>query len=395
MIGQSVKMAFKSLWSSKGRSFLTMLGVIIGVSALIVLVSLVRGATGSVTDSINSMGTDYMTVSITGEANNSIRWDEVSELLSDSDTFALSAPTAQESLTATSSLGEETVSVTGTTPGYQTIMGLELSGGRFFLTPDLDNHTSVAVINSDLATDLLGRTDVTGEEITIGGRKFTVIGVLDDSDSVSDDQTSYAAYIPYTSLMRISDQTGSKISSFVVSVSDGQGMDAAEEELDLIMQKRLSVTEDDADSMYRIMNQSVIADALSDVTTTLTLLLGAIAGISLLVGGIGIMNIMLVSVSERTREIGVRKAIGARPSVIMMQFLIEALVLSLFGCLLGVLLSKVILIVVNVVGDVDYSMALPAVLIAAIFSLVMGLIFGLYPAGKAARKKPIEALRAQ
>ena len=391
MIAQSIKMAFHSIRSNKMRSFLTMLGIIIGVVALVVLVSLVSGATGQITDTINEMGNNMISVSVMDDKNKPFKLSDMDEI-EGLEHVELVAPVAQESLTASSSTGEETATVTGTTSSYDDIMGLSLAGGRFIMKPDVDNNSNVAVINSSLAEDVMGRTDVVGESIIIGGRSFQIIGVLEEDDSSWSSMlgTSYEAYIPYTTLIRISDSTTLKVSSFYASAEDDNTSEA-EVDLTEFLNERF---ENDSDAYY-LFNQSTVADAMSSVTGTLSLLLGGIAGISLLVGGIGIMNIMLVSVTERTREIGIRKAIGATRGTIMFQFLIEALILSLTGCAIGIGISWILIIVIDAIGNVTYGLSGQVVLISVMFSVGIGLLFGIYPAGKAAGKNPIDALRAQ
>ena len=278
--------------------------------------------------------------------------------------------------------------MTGTTSAYDEIQGIQVDRGRFILNADVENHTDVAVINSDLATDVMGRENVVGEKIELGGKQFLIIGVYSEDSALSSMGNTYMAYIPYTSYIRLVEGASLSITSFCVSAADDD-TDAAEAALETILLSRFSQDED----AYSIFNQSSIAEVMGSITGTLSLLLGGIAGISLLVGGIGIMNIMLVSVTERTREIGIRKAIGAGRGVILLQFLIEALMISLIGCIIGILLSWCILMVVNIVGDVSYGLSAGIVMISVLFSLGIGVIFGLYPANKAAKMKPIDALR--
>ena len=278
--------------------------------------------------------------------------------------------------------------MTGTTSAYDEIQGIQVDRGRFILNADVENHTDVAVINSDLATDVMGRENVVGEKIELGGKQFLIIGVYSEDSALSSMGNTYMAYIPYTSYIRLVEGASLSITSFCVSAADDD-TDAAEAALETILLGRFSQDED----AYSIFNQSSIAEVMGSITGTLSLLLGGIAGISLLVGGIGIMNIMLVSVTERTREIGIRKAIGAGRGVILLQFLIEALMISLIGCIIGILLSWCILMVVNIVGDVSYGLSAGIVMISVLFSLGIGVIFGLYPANKAAKMKPIDALR--
>ena len=278
--------------------------------------------------------------------------------------------------------------MTGTTSAYDEIQGIQVDRGRFILNADVENHTDVAVINSDLATDVMGRENVVGEKIELGGKQFLIIGVYSEDSALSSMGNTYMAYVPYTSYIRLVEGASLSITSFCVSAADDD-TDAAEAALETILLGRFSQDED----AYSIFNQSSIAEVMGSITGTLSLLLGGIAGISLLVGGIGIMNIMLVSVTERTREIGIRKAIGAGRGVILLQFLIEALMISLIGCIIGILLSWCILMVVNIVGDVSYGLSAGIVMISVLFSLGIGVIFGLYPANKAAKMKPIDALR--
>lgn len=389
MIVQSLKMALKSILSNKLRSLLTMLGIIIGVVSLVVLVSLVNGATGSITDSINALGNDMLNVTISDDHDQPIKLSALSEFTED-DMFDSIAPLASSSVTASSAYAEESAQVTGTTAAYLDIQGLELEQGRFLMKPDLDNHSNVAVINADLATDVMGRKDVVGENIKLNGKNFLIIGVLKEDDNSSSAITgnTYTAYIPYTSLIRLSENVSLNITSFCISVS-GNDMDAAEIRLETMLLERFEQDED----AFSIFNQSAIAEAMDSVTGTLALLLGGIAGISLLVGGIGIMNIMLVSVTERTREIGIRKAVGAGRGTIMLQFLIEALVISLLGCFIGIAISWITIKCIDIIGNVDYSLSSGVVLLSITFSVGIGVLFGLYPANKASKKNPIEALR--
>ena len=390
MFTQSAKMAWKSISSNKMRSFLTMLGIIIGVMALVVLVSLVSGTTDSVQNSISSIGTDLLTVTVNDDGGNPLKMDDLEEYEA-IDGVEQVACVSQESFTIESGSTSEDGTVYGTTSAYAEISGLEITTGRFIYNIDNDNHTNVCVISYDVASEILGTPNAVGSEISINGSTFTVIGILEDDDSSSD--SVYEAYIPYTTLIRQSSSVNTDISSFVISASENADTDAVEESVEMLLYERFG----DEDS-YTIMNQSEIAEAMESVTGTLTLLLGGIAAISLLVGGIGIMNIMLVSVTERTREIGIRKAIGAGRGIIMLQFLIESLLVSLMGCGIGIGLSAVTLKVAsgfaaNSDYDLSFTMSMGVVWISIIFSVAIGVIFGLYPANKAAKKNPIEALR--
>lgn len=391
MVFQSVKMAWKSIASNKMRSFLTMLGIIIGVVSLVVLVSLVSGATTSVTDEINSLGSNLLTVTISDDKGKPMTLADVNALMDEKD-IALTAPGASLNVTGKYGSTSDSVMVTGTTAAYSMIQGLQLKYGRFLKTTDVEQANYVAVVNSTLAEELVGYTSCVGKTISLNGMHFTIVGVLDDDDSSSltsmmGDQL--IAYIPYTTAIRVSNSVSTKVTSFYVTSTSEDSMDATEETVTRLMMDRFNEDEE----AFSITNQSEIMDALSSVTGTLSLLLGGIAAISLLVGGIGIMNIMLVSVTERTREIGIRKAIGAGRGTIMLQFLIEALTISLLGCLIGIGLSGAILAIVNAVGGVAYGLNSTVVMISILFSMGIGVLFGLYPANKAATMLPIDALR--
>ena len=390
MIAQSMKMAWKSISSNKMRSFLTMLGIIIGVISIVVLVSLVSGTTESVNSQISSMGSNLLTVSIKDDKGSPMKLADVTALAEDEE-IEEAAPVAQSSVTASSTYSEETASVYGTTGAYAGIQDLELYAGRFLKNTDVENHTNVAVINAGLATEVMGRMNVVGETVSLNGVAYEIVGVLAARDSDSTTTQNYEAYIPYTSLIRLTEDVSSSITSFCVSASSEDTLDHAETVLTEAMMGRFGQDED----AFTIVNQSTVMEAMESVNNTLALLLGGIAAISLLVGGIGIMNIMLVSVTERTREIGIRKAIGANRGTIMLQFLIEALMLSLLGCVIGILLSWTILQIISAAGgsDTAYALSVGVVWISIAFSLGIGVVFGIYPANKAAKKRPIDALR--
>lgn len=390
MIFQSVKMAWKAVLSNKMRSFLTMLGIIIGVMSLVVLVSLAGGTTDSVNAQIASMGSNLLTVSIQDDKGNPMKLDDV-EALTENDEIAKAAPVAASSVTATSTYSEETANIYGTTGSYAEIQGLELYSGRFLKKTDIENHTNVVVINAGLATQVMGRMNVVGENISLDGVDYQIIGVLKADENDSTTTENYEAYIPYTSLVRLASDVSSEVTSFCVSATSEESLDEAENVITQAMMQRFSQDED----AFTVMNQSTVMETMASVNQTLQLMLGGIAGISLLVGGIGIINIMLVSVTERTREIGIRKAIGANRSAIMLQFLIEAMMLSLMGCFLGIVLSWTVLQVISAINSADmiYTMSGGVVGIAIAFSVLIGIVFGLYPANKAAKKKPVDALR--
>ncbi len=390
---QSLKMALKSIAGNKLRALLTMLGIIIGVIALVVLVSLVNGATSSVTDAVSDLGSDLLTVTISDNKGNPIRLDTLQEW-NGTDGIGSIAPIASTTATGKYASTSESVTVYGTTTTYYDVQELNLLLGRFLKTTDVDNNNYVCVINETTATDLIGYLDCVGLEISLDGMKFTVIGVLeDDDDSLTSvfSSGSMVAYIPYTTLLRLSDSVSTEITKFYVSAEEESDTAAAETAITSILMERFEEDED----AFEVSSQSVLEDTVGSITSVLTILLGGIAGISLLVGGIGIMNIMLVTVTERTREIGIRKAIGASRGVILRQFLLEAVVLCMIGCAIGILLSWVILELVSVAVSslsLSFEMNGTVVLIAVGFCFLIGMLFGLYPANKAAKMKPIDAL---
>lgn len=407
MIWQTWKMSWAAVCANKLRTFLTMLGIIIGVVALIVLVSIADGASSSVSEQISDMGSSYLTVRITNDKENPIRLGEFSTLLKD-DALQAAAPYGRTSVTAKSGYTSGTMSVSGTTGSYFEIMNLELSYGRNLKQTDLENNSLVIIVSADTAVEFFGREDAVGEVLSLNGKSFLIVGVLSDENSslttgqgmtgntsTSEDNSqtetvTLEGYVPYSSFTRMSDQALG-ITQFYVSSSDEESMEQAEAAVEKILLERLSGDED----AFTIVNQSEIMSAMESVNDTMSLMLGGIAAISLLVGGIGIMNIMMVSVTERTKEIGIRKAIGAGRGGIMLQFLLEALMVSMMGCLAGIVLSFLILKGAGMVmeGSMSFQMDGRVVWISVLFSLLNGVIFGLYPANKAARKKPIDALR--
>ena len=389
----SFKMALRSISSNKLRAALTMLGIIIGVMALVVLVSLVNGATSSVTDAVSGLGTSMLTVSISDDKGLPLDLDTVNGYM-DEDGIGLVAPYTSTSVTASGEEASGDVSVYGTTPAFYEVQGMQLAMGRFLKTSDVENHTYVCVINETAATELIGYVDCVDQAISLNGVEYTIVGVLSDNeDSLTSMMTSgsLAVYLPYTSLLRLSDSLTSEVTSFYVSAPEDGTMETVEASMTEILMERF----EDDDEAFTVSSQSVLEDTMSSITSVLTILLGGIAAISLVVGGIGIMNIMLVTVTERTREIGIRKAIGASRGTILSQFLMEAVVLCMLGCCLGIFLSWAILQTVStVVASLDMTFSLDGgvVLIAVAFCFVIGVVFGLYPANKAAKMKPIDAL---
>ena len=389
----SFKMALRSISSNKMRAALTMLGIIIGVMALVVLVSLVNGATSSVTDAVSGLGTSMLTVSISDNKGMPLDLETVNGYMEESG-IGMVAPYLTTSVTASGDEDSGSATVYGTTPALYEIQGMQLAMGRFLKTSDVDNHTYVCVINETAATELIGYVDCVDQALSLNGVEYTIVGVLSDNeDSLTGMMSSgsLTVYLPYTSLLRLSDSLTSEVTTFYVSAPENGTMETVEAAMtDLLMER----FEDD-DEAFSVSSQSVLEDTMSSITSILTILLGGIAAISLVVGGIGIMNIMLVTVTERTREIGIRKAIGASRGTILSQFLMEAVVLCMLGCCLGIFLSWAILQTVStVVASLDMTFSLDGgvVLIAVVFCFIIGVVFGLYPANKAAKMKPIDAL---
>ena len=389
----SLKMALRSISSNKMRAMLTMLGIIIGVMALVVLVSLVSGATTSVTDAVNALGNSMLTVTVSDDKGRPVTLDTLDEWMEE-DALGLLAPQISDTLTASGREGSGSLSVYGTTPAYYDIHGLQLAMGRWLKRADIENHSYVCVINETAAEELIGYVDCVGEAISINSVKYTIAGVLsDDEDSLTAafSSGSMVAYVPYSSLIRLSATALSEVTTFYVSAPEGGTMESAEAAITEILMDRF----DDDEDAFEVTSQDVLEDTMSSITSVLTILLGGIAAISLVVGGIGIMNIMLVTVTERTREIGIRKAIGASRGTILLQFLMEAVVLCMMGCGLGIFLSWSILQIVNTVVvslDMVFHLNGGVVMIAVGFCFVIGVVFGLYPANKAAKMKPIDAL---
>ena len=391
---QSITMALRSIGSSKMRSLLTMLGIIIGVMALVVLVSLVSGATDSVTSAASDLGNSLVTVTISDDKGKPVELEDLNTWMAEEEGLGQIAAYQNASVLGKHESNYGSVTLYGATPAYYEIQNLRLSMGRWLKETDLQNRSYVCVLNETAAEDLIGYVDCVGQTLTLGGVEFTVVGVLQsDEDSLTSMLTAGTkiAYIPYSSLIRLMDSVSPDVTSFYVAAPEGGTVDEAEKIMDRILLNRFEEDED----AYSLSTSNVLEEAMSTITSTLSILLGGIAAISLVVGGIGIMNIMMVSVTERTREIGIRKAIGASRGTILTQFLMEAVVLCMMGCGLGIFLSWAILQILSAVvasTGIVFTLNVGVVLIAVVFCFFIGIVFGLYPANKAAKMKPIDAL---
>ena len=390
----SFKMALRSIASNKMRAVLTMLGIIIGVMALVVLVSLVNGATSSVTGAVADLGSSMVSVTVSDDKGKPIRLDTLKQWAQEEPGLGIMAPYTTSTLTGRANGETGSVTVYGTTAEYYTIQKQQLAMGRFLKPSDVENNAYVCVLNETAAEELMGYVDCVGEAVSLNHVPFTIVGVLaSDEDTLTGVLTSgmLVAYVPYPTLVRVSTTAVNNITTFYIAAPEGGTVEGAEKVMEDLLMERFEEDED----AFDLSSQNMLEEAMNNITSVLTILLGGIAAISLVVGGIGIMNIMMVTVTERTREIGIRKAIGASRGTILTQFLIEAVVLCMMGCALGIFLSWAILqIVSTIVASLDIVFYLDpgVVVLAVVFCFFIGIIFGLYPANKAAKMKPIDAL---
>ncbi len=402
---QSFLEALESLSSNKLRSALTILGIVIGVAAVIAMVSVGRGAQNTITDSIQGIGTNLLFV-IRGGSEDVRNPKPIT--LGDAEAIAdpfqapsvgAVAPVLQGSAEITFGGEGTTTSIMGVTPDYEYVRNYQVAEGEFINEEHMLGQASVVLLGPEVAKTLFGRTEgLVGEIVRIEGQPFRVIGVLEAKGGSGFSNVDDQAFVPFstaqTRLIRRS--ANDRVDMLIVSAVDAGSVPEASEEIAQILRTRHR-TEIGADD-FTILTQEDFLDVAGTITNVLTIFLGGIAAISLLVGGIGIMNIMLVSVTERTREIGLRKAVGAHKSDILIQFLTESSVLSLIGGLIGILLGWAIAMIVGQIANannapINPTIGLDIVLIATLFSTAVGLFFGLYPANRAANLEPVEALR--
>src|SRR5512135_2935410 len=409
---ESMRVALSSLGANKLRSTLTMLGIIIGVGAVIALLSIGQGAGAAITQQVQGIGSNLIFV-FPGQASNAgVRAGAgTAATLTLSDASALVDPACCPDIAAIAPIYNRSAQVTaggnntntvvnGTTPSFESVRNFHVARGRFLDSRDLDTVARVAVLGTQTAQTLFGTQDPVGQTIKINRVPFKVIGVMEEKGGTSAFGGSQddVIFVPITSAQRrlfgSSAQTASgawRVTMVTVSAVSEKQMNAAMAEITQVLRQRHKIIYQQDD--FTVISQKDILGVLNQITDILTIFLASIAAISLLVGGIGIMNIMLVSVTERTREIGIRKAIGARRKDIMLQFLIEAVTLSVTGGALGILFGAAIGALVNATGLIKTVVAPSSVMLAVGFSIAVGLFFGLYPAARAASLHPIDALR--
>jgi putative ABC transport system permease protein len=397
-----IRLAISRLGTSRMRAVLTMLGVIIGVGSIVALVAVAEGATSGITNRIQGLGTNLLTVSpgfsrtsagsfTRGSFGGSttLTIDDANALAKVAGVAAV-APQVSSSGTILAGVQNETATVIGTTPAYPDVFSYTIWQGSFFNEAAVDNSLRVAVIGSTTADNLGLDATSLGQTIQIGGIPFELVGILQPKGTSGSTTQDDQVLIPL-STARHYFVSGDKVRTIGVSVATASQIDTTQADLTALMEERhgTSGTNDD----FSITSQAQLLSTFSSITGLLTVLLGGIASISLIVGGIGIMNIMLVSVRERTREIGIRKAIGARSSDIMFQFLVEALVLSLLGGLIGILVGVLASLLIGQIAGWGFIFNPFTVVVAVGFSLVVGVVFGVWPARQAARLDPITSLR--
>lgn len=385
-------MALASVGANKTRSFLTMLGVIIGITSVIVMVGIGEGSTKSVTDAIQGMGTNLLTVSLTGSKTASLTDKDISELKSYPSIKDV-APVVTGNVTVKAGSENSTTSLEGSVPGYSAIRNVGVAIGRFITQDDINNRYKVADIGVEVIQNLYpdltidNYQSLIGKTISVNGIDVQVIGILESKGTSAAGSSDNRMIMPLSTAERLLENT--TVKTYYIEASSADDTDQASAVLNQVMLNKF----DNDSSQFRVMDQSSLLQTREQAINQLKIMIAGIAGISLLVGGIGIMNIMLVSVTERTREIGIRKAIGAKRSDIMLQFLIEAVFLSCLGGITGLALGMGLCLLIPAVSSQSVLLDPVICVLSFAFSAVVGIVFGLYPASKASKLRPIEALR--
>ncbi len=388
MLGEIIGMSVANIVHNKTRSLLTILGIVIGVASIIALMLIGEGAAGNISSQLSGLGGNKLTVQISGTPIKRTLFEpDLRAIAEKPDVVAVSPATSSRAAVVYGSSRRNNVLIAGRSyslfdSGQQTV-----ASGRGLMPLDVEGRSRVAVLGSSLATALFGNRSPEGDEIIIAGQRFVVIGVLQEASGFAIGSLNNSVVVPYNVSERVVPNT--RVSSLDVFFAEGADVTTVQADTEAALLQIF----DGRDSAFAITNQQEILDIVQSITGTLTAMLAGIAAISLLVGGIGIMNMMLVSVTERTNEIGLRKALGAEPMQIMIQFLIESVILCLLGGFVGILLGGALAYLGAVLIGFPFVITAGPVLLAVGFSVTVGLVFGLAPARKASRLNPIDALR--
>ncbi|MGE5485942.1 MAG: ABC transporter permease [Ignavibacteriales bacterium] len=385
---EGVRLAWKAVSGNKVRSGLTMLGIIIGVAAVIILVSVGQGATAQVTSQIQSLGSNLITVMAGRTAGGHLYASDAVELMERVPSIERAVPSLTQSCTVKWQNVSHDSSFEGTTAGYLEVRGRQLSSGRFLSEEDNAQRQKVAVLGQTVVKELFEDRDPLGQTVSISGYPFTVIGTLASKGASMGQDQDDIVIIPVSVAERITGRR--EIGRLYVQAKSAEDSAVATEHITAIYLKKFG-----REDAIRASSQEELLSTINSMTQTMTMMLGAIASISLIVGGIGIMNIMLVSVSERTREIGIRKAVGAKNRDVLFQFLVESVVLSVTGGIAGILLGFGGSRTVSKIGGWPSVVSGSSVAVAFLFAAAIGLFFGVWPAAKAAALDPIDALRRE
>lgn len=400
MYKESFLMAWASLIANKMRSILTMLGIIIGVAAVIALVSIGNGVKQDIQNSISSLGSNLLMVMPGAPRTPGVRPSQGSmkslkvsdyQAISKLDGVKAASPYTANSYVTIYQSKNWTTTVSGVSSNFQDVNNWTMAEGRFISSKNVENRERVAVVGQTVVKNLFAGEDPVGKEIRVKNIPFRVIGVLNSkgNGTMGNDQDD-TIFIPYTTAMERVEGVDYLRMVYVVA-NDDNGINRLQSDIENLLRVRHSIKDTNLDD-FNIQNMKSIMETMEQTTGTLTLFLGAVAAISLVVGGIGIMNIMLVSVTERTREIGIRKALGATYFVIVTQFLIEAVVISLMGGLIGIALGIGASKLIGLASGMSTVISVPTIVLSFAFSMAIGLVFGIYPARKAAKLNPIDAL---